>query len=113
MKETLAEKMEAQLSERLEPAFESIIRSKQNNIPQRTAIKSALVILIGCISALYLANPTMGFVEVAPDNLPVIGNIDEAAVTLILISCFAYFGIDVRPFIASMKARTEEQERKK
>ena len=55
----------------------------------------------------------MGFVEVAPDNLPVIGNVDEVAVTLILISCFAYFGIDVRPFIASMKAHADEQDRKK
>jgi uncharacterized membrane protein YkvA (DUF1232 family) len=32
---------------------------------------------IALISGLYLLNPTAGFIEFIPDNLPIVGNIDE------------------------------------
>ena len=61
-------------------------------------IKSLLVLLVGAIAAVYLLNPGAGFIELIPDNIPIIGNLDEAGATVILISCFAYFGIDLRPY---------------
>ncbi|MEM7396743.1 MAG: YkvA family protein [Verrucomicrobiota bacterium] len=60
--------------------------------------KKVLVGVVGGFSLLYLLNPTMGF-DLIPDNLPVIGNLDEAAVTAILLSCLAYFGLDVRKYV--------------
>lgn len=62
---------------------------------KRNVFSSLLVGLLGAFSAVYLFNPTAGFFEFIPDNIPVIGNLDEAAAAGILISCLAYFGMDV------------------
>ena len=67
------------------------------------AVKALLVAVIGVISVVYLLNPTAGFIELIPDNIPVIGNLDEAGVTAILISCLAYFGIDLTQIIKRKK----------
>lgn len=48
-------------------------------------------------SLLYLANPSAGFVELLPDNLPFIGNLDEVGVTGFLILCLRALGIDPIP----------------
>jgi uncharacterized membrane protein YkvA (DUF1232 family) len=38
-------------------------------------------------SAIYILNPTAGVWELLPDNLPLLGNLDEAAMTAVLLSC--------------------------
>ena len=60
-------------------------------------LKSLFVLLLGVISALYLLNPGMGFFELIPDNLPLVGNLDEAAATFLLLNCLAYFGVNIGP----------------
>ena len=45
-----------------------------------------------CISVLYLANLTMGIVEI-PDNLPLVGNLDEVFFSGILFASLAKLGI--------------------
>ena len=57
--------------------------------------KDISAILVGAMAVLYLINPTAGFLEFLPDNLPIIGNIDEAAAVLIIISVLQHFGIQV------------------
>ncbi len=59
------------------------------------AIKGTFVLLIGLLSAAYLANIGAGVIELIPDNFPVLGNIDEAGATLLLLNCLAYFGINL------------------
>lgn len=50
--------------------------------------------LLGVVlSLIYLLNPGAGFIEFIPDNLPIIGNLDEMTVTAILIGCLAVLGI--------------------
>lgn len=51
---------------------------------------------VGLLSLIYLANPTAGFIEFLPDNLPGVGNIDEALVAFLLLNSLAYFGLDLR-----------------
>jgi len=46
-----------------------------------------LAILGALISVLYIVNPTAGIIELIPDNLPFIGNLDEAAATVLLLKC--------------------------
>lgn len=58
-------------------------------------VGSLLVGLFGALGAVYLVNPGAGFIELIPDNLPVIGNLDEAAATMLVISALAYFGVDL------------------
>ena len=59
------------------------------------AIKGTFVLLIGLLSAAYLANIGAGVIEFIPDNFPVIGNLDEAGATLLLLNSLAYFGINL------------------
>jgi len=60
--------------------------------------KSILVIIVGLLSLLYILNPTAGLFELIPDNIPGIGNLDEATAVFLLISCLRYFGIDLANF---------------
>ena len=57
-----------------------------------------LVAGVGVIaSGVFLLNFTMGIFEI-PDALPVVGNLDEAAATAVLLACLRYLGKDVLPF---------------
>ena len=58
-------------------------------------MKKTVVFCLGLLSALYILNPTAGIFELIPDNLPFIGNLDEAAAVTLLLMCLRYFGIDL------------------
>ena len=58
-------------------------------------MKKILVFCIGLLSVLYILNPMAGIFEIIPDNLPLIGNLDEAAAVALLLMCLKYFGIDL------------------
>ena len=48
-----------------------------------------ILYLLGLVASLvYLLNPTAGVFEIIPDNLPIIGNLDEVAATGILVACW-------------------------
>ena len=53
-----------------------------------------IVIAVFCV--IYLINPTMGVIELLPDNLPIIGNLDEASATAGLL--YALSGLGVIPW---------------
>lgn len=40
------------------------------------------IYLFAAVGVLYLLNPGGGIIEILPDNLPLIGNLDEGAATL-------------------------------
>jgi uncharacterized membrane protein YkvA (DUF1232 family) len=44
-----------------------------------------LAILAAIVSVIYLINPGAGFIELIPDNIPFVGNLDEAGATALLI----------------------------
>ncbi len=50
------------------------------------------------LSGVYLLNFSMGILEL-PDNLPIIGNLDELTASWIFFSALAYLGVDVLPFL--------------
>jgi hypothetical protein len=58
-------------------------------------IRDLLVLISGILSALYLLNISFGVAEFIPDNIPIFGNLDEAAATGLLINCLAYFGVNI------------------
>jgi uncharacterized membrane protein YkvA (DUF1232 family) len=43
-----------------------------------------LIYTLSLIGAVYLLNPTAGIIEIIPDNLPLVGNLDEAAAALLV-----------------------------
>lgn len=59
-------------------------------------IRPIIVGVIGMVSGLYLINPGFGIFEFIPDSIPFIGNLDEGAATLLLLSALAYFGVDLQ-----------------
>lgn len=69
-------------------------------------MKKLIVILLGLLSALYLINPGAGIFELIPDNIPFIGNLDEAAAVALLLACLRYFGIEL-PDIFGRKKESE------
>lgn len=70
-----------------------------------TVIGAALFALI------YLINPTAGFLEFIPDNIPLIGNLDEAGAVFILISALKYFGFEM-PNIFKKEEKTKAENEK-
>ncbi len=57
-----------------------------------------MAILVGAMAVLYLINPTAGFFEFIPDNIPLLGNLDEAVAVVLIISVLQHFGIKVPDF---------------
>ena len=58
-------------------------------------MKSLLVTLAGLLAFLYLLNPSFGVFEFLPDNIPLIGNLDEATAAMVLLGALRYHGIDL------------------
>ena len=58
-------------------------------------MKKIGIFCLGVFSIFYLLNPGAGVFEVIPDNIPLIGNIDEAAAAALLLACLRYFGYDL------------------
>lgn len=58
-------------------------------------MKSIFIGIVGLLSLLYLFNPGAGVFEFLPDNIPLVGNVDEMTATMLLLSALGYFGIDL------------------
>ena len=71
-------------------------------------MKKYLVAAIGFLAFIYLLNPTAGFFEFIPDNVPFLGNLDEATASFLLLSVLAYFGYDVRDVFGSLWNRKKQ-----
>jgi len=68
------------------------------NQTRPTQAQKTFVMIVGIFATLYLINPTLGVFEFLPDNIPFLGNVDEATATILLISALAFFGIKVPMF---------------
>lgn len=71
------------------------------------ALKSLVVFFLGAMATLYLVNPGAGIFELLPDNLPFVGNLDEAGATALLLACLRYFGIDPISLFTRKRAADE------
>ena len=61
-------------------------------------MRKLIALLGGLLGLLYILNPTAGLIEFIPDNLPLIGNLDEAAAVFLILGCLRYFGIDLMKY---------------
>jgi hypothetical protein len=57
-------------------------------------MKKIFVVLGGIIGLIYILNPGAGIIELIPDNMPIVGNLDEAAAVLLILACLRQFGFD-------------------
>lgn len=58
----------------------------------RNWLRDLGMFLAGLIAIVYLLNPDAGLIELIPDNIPVIGNLDEVAATILLLKVLGHFG---------------------
>ncbi|MBA3014133.1 MAG: DUF1232 domain-containing protein [Proteobacteria bacterium] len=58
-------------------------------------MKNIVVLITGILSLMYLFNFGSGFLELIPDNIPFVGNMDEATAMVLLLNCLRYFGINL------------------
>lgn len=64
------------------------------NTPDNKSFARKGAALIGALGSIaYLSNIGFGVVEFLPDNLPVVGNLDEMLFTCLLLYCSSYLGI--------------------
>ena len=74
-------------------------------------MKSFLVACLGLISLLYLLNIGVGFIELIPDNIPFIGNLDEGGAAMLLLMCLRYFGLDLTKIFEKDSKKEKSLER--
>jgi hypothetical protein len=53
--------------------------------PRSGVLRRGFALVGGAFCVLYLLNPGFGIVEVLQDNIPIVGNLDEAGATAFLI----------------------------
>ena len=73
-------------------------------------MKNIIVICMGIISLLYLCNIGVGVIEAIPDNIPFVGNLDEAGAAVLLLMCLRYFGIDLTKILKKSPGATDKKE---
>ncbi len=64
-------------------------------------MRGIIVFILGAISVLYLLNIGMGVIELIPDAIPFIGNLDEVGAAALLMACLRYFGWDPTRFLGT------------
>ena len=73
--------------------------------------KEMIILGLAAVAGLYLLNPTAGFLEFLPDNLPLLGNLDEATAVMILASTARYYGLDLTRLYRRSQNETRKDER--
>ncbi|MFH1721859.1 MAG: DUF1232 domain-containing protein [Candidatus Altiarchaeota archaeon] len=71
----------------------------------RSLIKSLFYGLLGIVGIIYLLNPGAGIFEILPDNIPLVGNLDEAAMVFVLGTVLEYFGVPVGSVLRKLGGR--------
>lgn len=67
---------------------------------RRSCMGTALAIAGIFISLFCMLNFTCGIFEI-PDNIPVIGNLDEVFFTMLFLGCLSYLGVEI-PFLEKL-----------
>jgi hypothetical protein len=67
------------------------MRKNQSGDTHPGLLKDAAMLFAGLVAVVYLLNPDAGLIELIPDNLPVIGNLDELAASILLFRVWRHF----------------------
>lgn len=69
-------------------------------------LEDLVIAVLGIFSFLHLLNLTAGVIELIPDNIPLIGNLDEAGATALLIGALKHFNIlDITDVFGDFRVR--------
>ena len=62
---------------------------------KRKFSKDIMALAGGGLGLIYILNPAAGIIELLPDNIPFVGNLDEAAAVILVLGCLRHFGVDL------------------
>ncbi len=91
------------------------LRKDVINLPvegKRTWLKSIGMAIAGIICIIYLLNPDAGVLELIPDNIPIIGNLDEVAATILLLKVLKYFRWDIFGLFGTVSSKKQNERNK-
>jgi uncharacterized membrane protein YkvA (DUF1232 family) len=88
------------------------VSEEKEDKEERHLGRSVVMLVLMAISVAYLVNPGAGIVEFIPDNIPGVGNLDEAGATALLIACLGYFGFDISRIFKRRKESSEMKDAK-
>ena len=71
-------------------------------VGQSPRLRMIVSILLGIVCVIYLINPTAGVLELIPDNLPIVGNLDEAAAMTVLLVSLSNLGLINKEWVQSL-----------
>lgn len=74
-----------------QPIKAEIVTEKESGRPDPATVLMSIAIALLC--AIYIVNPGAGFLEFIPDNLPIVGNLDEATATAGLLYALSNLGL--------------------
>lgn len=74
-------------------------------------MRTIIVAIVGVVSFIYLINPTSGLVELIPDFIPIVGNLDEAGAMALLVATLGYFGLDISNLFKRKDSEKKEEEK--
>lgn len=77
---------------------------------KRGCLSTAAALAGAAFSSVWLLNLQMGVFFEIPDNLPVVGNLDEAFFTSLLLACLSYLGMEL-PFLRRLSRRDTPEQR--
>jgi hypothetical protein len=85
-------------------AYEATSReAPTRSAPPQTFIGKLMAIAGVLVSLVFLANLTFGIIPLEiPDNLPIVGNLDEVFFTGVLLASLSYLGIPLIPNFRAM-----------
>jgi hypothetical protein len=67
--------------------------------------KEMFILGLAAVAVIYLMYPSLGVFELIPDAIPLIGSLDEATATLIILNTLRYYGVD----LSRLYGRQKEQ----
>ncbi len=73
------------------------LQSSPPTSPRRGVLVKVSAAMVALVSAVYLLNPGFGVFELLPDNLPGVGNLDEAFFEYAFLASLSALGVNL-PF---------------
>lgn len=76
--------------------------------PKTSCWGAVIAFFFSVISIFWILNFSAGIFEI-PDNIPIIGNLDEAFFTMLLVASLSYFGIDIPIFTRFLNKNKKDE----
>lgn len=82
--------------------------SDHEELKKSSAVRKVVAAIGLILGVIYIINPTAGVFELLPDNIPFVGNLDEAGAVWIILCCLREFGVDLTSMFRKAQKSSEK-----